>query len=931
MFLSEKGNNKKGFSLVEVLLASSIFVLVVTGLVGAVIYIQQSARINGERTRALLLLNGAMEAVRSIKADSWNEIVFSETGLDNSSGVWELLGEGSSESIDKFSRELQFVDVCRNSSDQIVGCPGDYTDVNTKQVIVTVSWESRPGFFSTVQDSMYITNWTTSDWEQTDWSGGSGQSVWADETSYSSDDGNIDVSTAGQVKLKAISSGCSDYTWAFDTPANYSYDTGKIEVTSSLAQLLPQSGNVTGSTTDPGFDTGSPWSSGDWDYSSQDYVTNNRSSSLGNPSWWAYNYLRLRDNQSVGGYWEQAFTVTEDNPDSVTIDLDYMVYYNTMQMAYDVGGFYVFIDTFSGEPSSTGDAVWSYMVNGSEPTQSWFNASGIDVTSEITSAGTYYLKIGVYLDTGNGPGNNYRYLIGGWDNVELNWSKATSSYPIDRPTINPVSAYTPSNLGAWSAFSETATKNGGEIYYQISDDGGTTWYYWDGVNWSTAGANDYNIASDISDNLWYFDASNGEIMFKAFLESDGSQLVQLDEVSVSCLSNGLKMEAGTVSTDENWVTVSLQNQYVDPIVVTSYYESANTYPASTRIDNIAIDSFDVKLQSPSGFNLSVDEITYFVIERGMWQIDSVKVEADRYDTNTVGSKGSWSYDNVSFNQSFSTDPIVLHQVMSNNDSNWIATYVSRDNSQNNPPDTDGMRIALNGAEATSSHGTETIGWIAIEMNQTGSFSGTDFETYRTSDSVQGHNNGCYNFNYQNSYSSAPVVLVTQLEMDGGDGGWSVKCNESQTQVGMHSEEDIVGDTDRNHTGETFGFIAFSDLFDYAEGIGSGYVTDGTLTSSAFDTGKSSNFVSIGWEDNIPSCTPACEVLFQVRSAVDSGGSPGTWTDWLGSSGIGTYFSINEGEIIPIDLNDNQWVQYRFILTGDGVDSPILEAIRIKYK
>jgi len=279
----------------------------------------------------------------------------------------------------------------------------------------------------------------------------------------------------------------------------------------------------------------------------------------------------------------------------------------------------------------------------------------------------------------------------------------------------------------------------------------------------------------------------------------------------------LQFEVGSLSTDENWKAVSFQNNYVSPVIVASYRELNNSLPASVRIRNASSTGFEVRLQNPSGSNLASDTINYFVIEEGNWDINGIKVEARKHQTSTTGSSaGGWLYDLKTFTNVFFSDPIVLHQVMTDEDSSWIASYVSRSTGRFNPPDINGMRIALNGAEAASSHGTETIGWIAIGANATSTVNGTLFETYRTSDSVLGHDDGCYNFNYQNAYSIPPIVIGFQEEMDGANGGWSVACFESSAQVGFHVEEDQVSDSERSHTDETMAFIAFAGPVSYSE-------------------------------------------------------------------------------------------------------------------
>ncbi|MBD3311547.1 MAG: hypothetical protein GF349_03555 [Candidatus Magasanikbacteria bacterium] len=619
------------------------------------------------------------------------------------------------------------------------------------------------------------------------------------------------------------------------------------------------------------------WAFSDWGVGGGEVTpVGSYQSSGGNPGGYADITVPQGTNDEVGGYWEQAFTTTQDDP-NVTIDFDYRVLdYNSTP---DLAEIRVYLDTSSGAPSNQVGS--SITVSGEG---GWTGASQIDASSAVSSAGTYYLKMALWVETGNNDGP---YTVG-FDNVDLNWE--AGGYPDNIPGINPVASYEPSSVDTWTGISVSSTKNGGEVYFQISDDDGSTWYYWGGSSWDVAGAGDYNTTSTINENLWQFDADEGKIMFKAFLESDGTHQVTIDDVELSCAN--LQMEVGTVSTDENWTDVDLENTYSSPIIVTSYYESNNTAPASVRIRNVTSTGFDVRLQNPSALDLSSDQITYFVIEEGKWDVDGIKIEADKYDTNTVGENNNWTYDSLSFAQSFSVDPIVLHQVMTNNDSTWISTYVSRDTSQSDPPDTDGMRIALNGAEAVNSHGTETIGWVAVEANSTGTISGTDFETYRTTDTVLGHDNGCYPFSYQNSYSASPLLLGFQQEMDGTDGSWSVTCNNSSSQGSFHAEEDQVSDSERGHTSETYGFVAFAEAFDYSSSaICTGSFVDNT--ESEFDNGSYSN-------------TEYDTDRVELTGSGMSAGS-GTYTsDIFNSGGVSTWTSISWVPFAPYQksLPDN---------------------------
>ncbi len=112
--------------------------------------------------------------------------------------------------------------------------------------------------------------------------------------------------------------------------------------------------------------------------------------------------------------------------------------------------------------------------------------------------------------------------------------------------------------------------------------------------------------------------------------------------------------------------------------------------------------------------------------------------------------------------------------------------------------------------------------------------------------------------------------------------------------------------------------------------GGSYAPSGYLVSSAFNTGNQSSFNLISWSQVIPVCTPSCAIKVQIRAASNNGGVPGIWTAWYGVSGPGAYFINPAEELIPTALNFNQWLQYRVELSGDGLNTPVLQDIKINY-
>lgn len=84
-----------------------------------------------------------------------------------------------------------------------------------------------------------------------------------------------------------------------------------------------------------------------------------------------------------------------------------------------------------------------------------------------------------------------------------------------------------------SGFTESATKNSGEIKYQISNDAGTTWYWWTGGAWTetVAGYAEANTAAEINGQIGLF--TPGDFVFRSYFHSDGTQNVILDAITLT--------------------------------------------------------------------------------------------------------------------------------------------------------------------------------------------------------------------------------------------------------------------------------------------------------------------------------------------------------------------------------------------------------------
>jgi len=105
--------NHTGFSLVEVLLASSIFALFVTAFVGAYLYGEETTSLAGAHARATLLAEEGLEVVQNIRDESFSNLNDGSYGLVIVGTQWIL--SGTEDVTDVFySPDNNFFNRCRS-------------------------------------------------------------------------------------------------------------------------------------------------------------------------------------------------------------------------------------------------------------------------------------------------------------------------------------------------------------------------------------------------------------------------------------------------------------------------------------------------------------------------------------------------------------------------------------------------------------------------------------------------------------------------------------------------------------------------------------------------------------------------------------------------------------------------------------------------
>lgn len=132
----------KGFSTIEVLLASSVLLLIVTAFMGAFIYGSESTALAGARARAAFLAEEGLEASRNIRDENFSNLTDGTYGLAISGNQWTF--SGSSDTTDGFyTRQITI----------------STAGTDRKQVVSTVTWQQNNQRTGSVSLTGYLTNW----------------------------------------------------------------------------------------------------------------------------------------------------------------------------------------------------------------------------------------------------------------------------------------------------------------------------------------------------------------------------------------------------------------------------------------------------------------------------------------------------------------------------------------------------------------------------------------------------------------------------------------------------------------------------------------------------------------------------------------------------------------------------------------------------
>ncbi len=156
--------NKKGISIVELLVVAAIVIIGLVGLLSVTVSSLKFSRQIREQEQAKALAEGALEAVRNFRdGTTWDTDGLKTLALDPVTYHPEKIGAplkwtlvSGEETIGAFKRKVVFSKISRDPISKNIESTYNPSndDPNTRKITATVSWQDK-----TVEISTLLTNW----------------------------------------------------------------------------------------------------------------------------------------------------------------------------------------------------------------------------------------------------------------------------------------------------------------------------------------------------------------------------------------------------------------------------------------------------------------------------------------------------------------------------------------------------------------------------------------------------------------------------------------------------------------------------------------------------------------------------------------------------------------------------------------------------
>ncbi len=255
---------------------------------------------------------------------------------------------------------------------------------------------------------------------------------------------------------------------------------------------------------------------------------------------------------------------------------------------------------------------------------------------------------------------------------------------------------------------------------------------------------------------------------------------------------------GQVEVDHRAVTIELDHAFINPVVIATVTTVNGGQPMSARVMDVESDRFSIYLDEPrhlDGWHL-IESASWMVVEAGSWISESgFAFQAGTVETGVLSSRGTTAVD---FHHAFSDRPAIFTTDQTSNDRDMIWTRAQ-------DPDAEGFRLVMEEEEKRNSgkHGTEEIGWLAVERGAGIAETAAGSIAFETSDSDFTLDSIGGTIDFDTDFVSPPVFLAgisgradtdpTGLRIDGltGEGAYGfLQEDTSRDAETWHAPENV---------------------------------------------------------------------------------------------------------------------------------------------
>ncbi|MGC6549364.1 MAG: S8 family serine peptidase [Rubripirellula sp.] len=254
--------------------------------------------------------------------------------------------------------------------------------------------------------------------------------------------------------------------------------------------------------------------------------------------------------------------------------------------------------------------------------------------------------------------------------------------------------------------------------------------------------------------------------------------------------------AGTaIDVTHVWKTINLPNDFVNPVVVAGGATRDGGHQGVVRVRNVTNNSFQIRFQEwdyRDGRH-TTENIGFLVMEAGVHRLtDGTNLVAGSVDLTNE------SFRTTTFGTTFATAPLIISQVMTNNDPAAVTERIRNIS-------TEDFQIQLNEEEAADRlHGTEQVGFVAIDTGIATS-GNISLNALKTGNTVT-HRNSTIDFGSIDGAVN-PVILSDMQTRDGRDAATVRHRSQTSTSVTVFVEEEGSRDSELGHTTEVVGVLA----------------------------------------------------------------------------------------------------------------------------